>query len=115
MLIQGRRVSVDTFASGTGWTIEPWGACNGDVCVPLPSGALDGDQVEVDVVAERLGMAVIDGGADTGLAVGPATCSGTALASVQAPDLLLETFDGEPFRLGSLRGTRHVLVAWAPY
>lgn len=116
MLLEDLYPAADTLARATGWKIEPRGACNGELCVPLPSGTLaDDGRVDVAAVADRLGMALVDGGADAGWAVGPASFSGRALASVEAPDLELQTFDGAPFRLGSLRGTRYVLVAWAPY
>ena len=38
-----------------------------------------------------------------------------ALASAEAPDLVLPTVDGEEFRLSSLRGQKVVIVSWAPY
>ena len=49
------------------------------------------------------------------LAVRPASGGSRALMTVEAPDLELPDFDGNLFRLGSLLGTRVVLVAWAPY
>lgn len=115
MLLDTLTPTADAFALATGWKVEPRGACKGDLCVPLDEGALDGNVVDVVKVAQRLGMAVV---ADDGLgrwAVGPESFTGHALASTEAPDLELETFGGEPFRLSSLRGTRYVLVAWAPY
>lgn len=122
MLLQDLHPSTAEFAAGTGWKIEPRGACKGELCVPLPPGALTDDRVEVTMVAERLGMALVsaEAGEDrTGpparWALGPESFSGRALATVEAPDLVLETFDGQPFRLSSLRGTKVVLVAWAPY
>lgn len=107
------RPTSETFAADTGWKIEPHGACRGEVCVPLPPGALGDGRVDVELVAGRLGMGIV--AEDGRWAVGPASLGGRALASVEAPDLELQTFDGRPFRLSSLRGTRHVLVAWAPY
>jgi hypothetical protein len=104
-----------SFAAGTGWKIETRGACKGELCVPLPPNALDGDRVDAAAVAGRLGMALVEAEGGGRWAIGPESFSGTALATVAAPDLVLETFDGAPFALSSLRGTRHVLVAWAPY
>lgn len=116
MLLEDLHPTVEVFARATGWKIEPQGACNGELCVPLPTGTLGADgRVDAGAAAQRLGMALVDGGEGAGWAVGPASFSGRALATAEAPDLELETFDGAPFRLGSLRGTRYVLVAWAPY
>jgi len=113
MLLTSLRTDIDTFAAGTGWHVEPRGACQGELCVPLERGSLDGATVDVARVAARLGMALVED--DGRWALGPASFSGQALASTQAPHLTLETFAGEPFALSSLRGTRYVLVAWAPY
>lgn len=119
MLLASDQPSVDEFSRVTGWRLEPEGACRGDVCVPLPSGAVTGHSADrvVDLVevAERLGMGIARD-EDTGLiGLGPATLGGRALATTEAPDLELPDFDGNPFRLRSLRGTKVVLVAWAPY
>lgn len=117
MLLEDLRPTVERFTAATGWKIEGRGACHGDLCVPLGAGALDEDAGRVDgrAVAERLGMALVEGEEGAGWAIGPASFSGRTLAGVDVPDLELETFDGAPFRLSSLRGTRYVLVAWAPY
>ena len=40
---------------------------------------------------------------------------GRALASVDAPDLVLPDLQGRPFRLRSLRGSKVLLVAWASW
>src|SRR5262245_35111298 len=103
MLVERLRVSVDEFEAGTGWSLKPEGACRGEVCVPLPAdGVLEGE-VDVAAVAERLGMPIVED-ADAGLwAVGPETLSGHALASAEAPELVLPDLDGNEFRLSSLR------------
>jgi hypothetical protein len=70
--------------------------------------------VDIDAIAERLGMPLVAHG--PGLrALGPATVSGRALVSAEAPELTLDDFNGKPFRLSSLRGQKVVLVAWSPY
>jgi len=115
VLLRDLHPDVSTFAAGTGWKIEARGACKGELCVPLPTGALHADRVDAAAVAERLGMALVEAGGDALWAIGPESFSGHALATVAAPDLQLQTFGGEPFALSSLRGTRMVLVAWAPY
>ena len=115
MLVDRLHVSIEDFATGTGWKVQPQGACKGELCVPLAPGSFNGATVDVAAVAERLGMAVVADPANGRWAIGPETFTGKALATAEAPDLQLETFDGEPFALSSLRGTRTVLVAWAPY
>lgn len=113
MLLTSDRVSREAFERGTGWALRPEGACRGDVCVPLPAGAV-GDSVDVGQLAERLGMPVVRHSGQLA-ALGPATFGGRALASAEAPELVLPDLDGRPFDLRSLRGQKVVLVAWSPY
>ena len=99
----------EAFTAGTGWAIKPEGACKGDICVPLPDG------FSLTHAAERLGMAFA-GDEGTGLwALGPESLGGRALATAEAPDLVLPDVDGNEFALSSLRGEKVVLVSWAPY
>lgn len=109
MLTDTLDVSPARFHAETGWEIKPEGACQGDVCVPLPGG------FSLTVAAERLGMAVVEEPAHGLWAVGPESVTGRALVSARAPELELNDLDGRPFRLSSLRGRKVVLVAWAPY
>jgi hypothetical protein len=103
-------VKPDAFSRATGWEIKAEGACKGEVCVNLPEGGFD-----LVRTAERLGMAVVQD-EDLGLwAVGPETVGGRALATAQAPELVLPDINGRHFRLSSLRGRKVVLVSWAPY
>jgi hypothetical protein len=115
MLLTSSEPTVQEFRDATGWKIEPWGACKGEVCVPLPPEAVRDGQVQVPPVAERLGMAVVADDEAGLIAVGPESFGGRALSTVEAPDLELPDLDGRPFRLSSLRGTKVVLEAWAPY
>lgn len=109
MLLDTLDIDPGRFRAGTGWEIKPEGACKGDLCVPLPGGwSLTG-------AAERLGMALVDEPEQGLWALGPETVTGRALVSAEAPELELSDLDGRPFRLSSLRGTKVVLVAWAPY
>ncbi len=109
MILDGLDVDAHAFHRGTGWEIKPEGACKGDVCVPLTDG------FGLQRTAERLGMALVPDH-DHGIwALGPESLSGHALVTAQAPDLVLDDIDGNPFDLSSLRGQKVVLVAWAPY
>jgi hypothetical protein len=109
MLLDQLDLDQDRFRELTGWEIKPEGACKGDVCVPLPGG------FELAGAAERLGMALVPEPAHGLWALGPETVTGRALVSAEAPELELPDLDGNPFRLSSLRGSKVVLVAWAPY
>jgi len=102
-------VTPEAFAAGTGWEIKPEGACKGDVCVPLPDGW------SVTRAAERLGMALVRDDEMGMWALGPEAIGGRALATAQAPELVLPDIDGNEFRLSSLLGQKVVLVSWAPY
>ena len=110
MLVDSLDVSPDAFWRATGWEIKAEGACKGEVCITLPEDGFD-----LVRTAERLGMAVVHD-QDLGLwAIGPETVGGRALATAQAPDLVLLDIDGNEFRLSSLRGRKVVLISWAPY
>jgi hypothetical protein len=114
MLLTTDQLDRRAFELGTGWKLEPEGACRGDVCVALPGDAFDDARVDVASVADRLGMPIVRH-ADALAALGPATFGGHALASATAPDLVLPDLEGRPFDLASLRGEKIVLVAWSPY
>jgi hypothetical protein len=111
MIVDTLELTPDAFAAGTGWAIKAEGACKLDVCVPLGGGDFD-----VTATAARLGMAVVHD-EDAGLwAIGPETLGGRALATAEAPELVLpDVVTGEEFRLSTLRGRKVVLAAWAPY
>jgi hypothetical protein len=115
VLLDTRHIPVDEFEVGTGWSLKPQGACRGDVCVPLPADAVRGGVVDVEVVAQRLGMPLIEDASAGLLALGPETLSGHALPSAEAPELVLPDLAGNEFRLSSLRGQKVVIVSWAPY
>ena len=128
MIVTGTRVGLDELEARTGWSVKPQGACKGEVCVPLPADARPdagpdagvdagaAPTVDVTILAERLGMPVVHD-ADHGLwAVGPETSiTGRALSTAALPDITLPTLDGTPFALGSLRGQKVLLLAWASW
>jgi hypothetical protein len=115
VILDRLEVDVDEFARHTGWALEPHGACKGAFCVPLGAEAAGGGRVDVRVLAERLGMPLVED-AEHGLwALGPETLSGRALTTAAAPELVLPDVDGRPFALSSLRGQKVVLSAWASW
>ena len=104
------------FAETTGWEIKPEGACQDEVCVPLPPLALDAEgRFDVTVVAERLGMPVAHDDAHALWALGPRSGDRRVLDSVRMPDLVLPDFDGDAFDVATVRGRKVVLVAWASW
>ena len=112
MLTDTLELTAEQFAAGTGWEIKPPGACKAEVCVPLDGSAAD---FNVRAVAERLGMAIVTDAATAMSAIGPESLGERALATAQAPELVLKDLDGNEFRLSSLRGEKVLIVSWAPY
>jgi hypothetical protein len=110
MILETLSIDAAAFTAGTGWKIQPEGACKGEVCVPLGGGAFD-----LENVAGRLGMAIVRSEEHGIAALGPESLGGRALVTAQAPELVLEDLDGSEFRLSSLRGKKVLLVAWSPY
>lgn len=115
MIISEPTCTSASFADATGWEAKPEGLCQGEICVPAP-GALGVDgRVHVATAAAALGMPIISDETHGVSVLGPASLGGRALTTAVAADPELHTFDGEPFRLSSLRGRKVVLAAWASY
>jgi hypothetical protein len=112
MILDRLSISPTELERRTGWAIKPEGACKGDRCVPLPD--IGGDAVEADVLAERLGMALVQDPEHGLWALGPES-GGRALTSAVMPDLTLPDRHGNEFTFRSLRGQKVLLVAWASW
>ena len=110
MILDRLDIGAAEFGAATGWEIKPEGACKGEVCVPLAAG-----DFELTDAAARLGMAIVHDARTARWAVGPETIGDRALATAEAPELVLSDLDGHEFRLSSLRGQKVVIVSWAPY
>jgi hypothetical protein len=115
VLLRSDLVDPHTFEDGTGWAVKPEGACKGDLCVPLPDEVRRDGQLDVTVLAGRLGMPVERDERHDLIALGPSTVAGRALETAEAPELELPDLDGNPFRLSSLHGKKVLLVAWASW
>ncbi len=113
MLLRSLEVSRDEFESGTGWKIRPEGACKGEVCIPLP--AAPGETIDVEAVAEAMGLPLVAEPEHGLWALGPESIGARALTTAEAPELTLPDLDGKPFSLSSLRGQKVLVYAWAPY
>jgi hypothetical protein len=99
----------------TGWQSKPQGLCLGDLCVPAPGVTRPDGRLDAEVLSERLGMPLVHDELHRRWSLGPATASGRALTTAEAPDLELPDRDGNPFQLSSLLGRKVLLVAWASW
>jgi AhpC/TSA family len=116
VILETLKIDQAAFEARTGWVIKPEGACKGDACVPLPSGAVMNGQLDARILSEKLGMSLIADEARKLWALGPETAiTGKALTSAVAPDISLPDLDGNLFRLADLRGRKVVLVSWASW
>ena len=116
MILDSLSLSPNELHTATGWELKPEGACQDEVCVPLPPLELDAEgRFDVTVVAERLGMPIAHDDAHGLWALGPRSGDRRVLDSVRMPDLVLPDFDGNAFDVATVRGRKVVLVAWASW
>ena len=113
MLLRSLTIDKAEFEAGTGWALKPEGACKGDVCIPLSARA--GARIDVESVAQDMGLPLVGEPQLNLWALGPATAGAHALTTAQATDFSLPDVDGNVFHLSSLRGRKVLLYAWAPY
>jgi hypothetical protein len=104
----------DELERGTGWELKPEGLCKDERCVPLPADAGPDGRLDVEVVAERLGMALVHDERHDVWALGPESRD-HVLASAELPPIVLADVDGRPFDLASLRGEKVLIAAWASW
>lgn len=119
MLLDSLQVPVSDFEARTGWSVQPQGLCQGDVCLPLPADVVDSDTNTIDIqrAADRAGMPLVHDETHDVWALGPAAGPDRrALTTAQAPELELPDLrTGEVFRLSSLKGQKVMLLAWASW
>jgi hypothetical protein len=110
-------VPVSEFEERTGWSVQPQGLCQGDVCLPLPETATAGGMLDIEIVAARARMPLLHDAAHKVWALGPAAgADRRALTTAKAPELELPDLrTGEQFQLSSLRGQKVLLLAWASW
>lgn len=115
MILDRLDPTIEELAQETGWEVKPEGACHGERCVPLPAAARPAlGRVDVRVLAERLGMALVEDPAHGRFALGPES-GGRALASAELPEITLPDRNGRDFSLETLRGTKVFMCAWASW
>lgn len=117
MLIESTQLTRSAFEGGTGWTLKPEGACKADLCIPLKDAEKLATEATVDALAlaEAIGLPVVKADSQDLWAIGPEAIGQRTLLSADAPDFTLPDIDGKPFTLSSLRGSKVLLYAWAPY
>jgi hypothetical protein len=113
VIIDRLDLTPDELARKTGWELKPEGLCKDDRCVPFPAGSGNG-VVDVNVVAERLGMPLVHDDRHDVWALGPES-GGRVLESAELPPIVLADVDGRPFDLTSLRGEKVLIAAWASW
>jgi hypothetical protein len=98
-----------------GWEIRSEGACRSDVCVPLPGiEARPDGTLDVRAIAAVLGMPLAADEAHRLWALGP-RAGGHVLAAAEAPEIVLDDFDGNAFDVATLRSRKVLLIAWASW
>jgi hypothetical protein len=112
VLFDHLEVTPEALRARTGWELKAEGLCKADRCVPLPGDT--GDRLDVRVLAQRLGMALVHDEEHELWALGPES-GGRALLSAELPEVTLPGRDGNPFSLSSLHGKKVLLVAWASW
>jgi hypothetical protein len=115
VLLDRLDVTPDQLRNATGWEIKPEGACRGERCVPLPGLSLTADgSLDVREFAAHMRMPIAADEAHGLWALGPPS-GGHVLESAHLPELVLPDFDGSAFDVGSLRGRKVLLLAWASW
>jgi hypothetical protein len=115
MILADLTIDRTEFGRRTGWELKAEGACKGTFCVPLPDGVPTVGRIDARILAEHLRMPLVHDGEHGVWALGPASLTGRALVSAEAPDLVLPDLNGTPFALSSLLGRKVVLAAWASW
>jgi hypothetical protein len=112
VILERLDVTPDELQARTGWELKAEGLCKADRCVPFPGVA--GGRIDARVLAQQLGMALVQDDAHGLWALGPES-GGRSLLSAKLPDVTLPGRDGNPFSLASLLGSKVLLVAWASW
>jgi hypothetical protein len=96
--------------------LKPEGACRADVCIPVPSTMLRGDQFHLTAFARRAGQSVVaDSGARVWSLGEMPVVRGSFLESRIAPEVAVPDRTGRLVRLSQFRGKKVLLVTWASW
>ncbi len=114
-------LSSNDLYKATGWELKPEGACQGDVCIPLPRGresefVRQGGGFNLPALAGLLEEPVLHDEQGSVWVFGEsARARRDALASLEAPDFVLPDLDGQLHSLSEQRGKKILLVSWASW
>lgn len=116
----GAWVPLDLLAVATGWELKPEGACQGDVCVPIPAGRAtdfvrDGAFNLVALARHLRQPAEYHAPSQTWAIGESASARNEQLQSLAAPDFTLPDLDGRLHSLADYRGRKVFLVSWASW
>ena len=116
---------LDDLERTSGWSLEPEGACLGDVCVPLPAARRERFVRDEGVADTRFNLAEFarlldmpllhDEGTQTWCFVENAAARTQRMASLEAPGFALPDLAGEMHSLTAYRGQKIFMVAWASW
>lgn len=116
MILNSMAIDPKQFESRTGWSIKAQGACKGEQCVPLPAKVRNSDNsLNAAVIAQALGMPLLEDKENSIWALGPESLNGHALVTAKAPHLVLPDLEGNLFDIASLRGKKVLLTTWASW
>jgi hypothetical protein len=107
--------------AATGWAWKPEGLCHGDICVPLPPRAAEGEliregRLNLAAMWRRSGQPVVHDTASRTWVLGTgAEQRSAALATLQAPDFALPDLSGKVHELSAYRGRKVFLATWASW
>src|SRR5258708_6496052 len=108
--------------ASSGWEIKPEGACQGEICVPLPANRADEflrhepERFNLAALARLLDRPLVHDGAHDAWVFGEsARARQEALTSLEAPDFTLPDLDGTMHSLSEQRGKKVFLVSWASW
>ena len=115
----GRLMVPETELDGaTGWTLKPDGLCRADSCVPVRDRAALGPEEWIDLAAfaAAIGHPVAIEQVPPTVVIGePASARGAILASLEAPDITLETVGGGSTSVRAHSGKKRLVVSFSSW
>lgn len=117
-------IRADELVEATGFDLKPYGACLGDLCVPLFGedkdsllrSRADGEWLNMSGLASKLGQPyVTDAEASIWSFGSIPDVRRSTLESGFAPDFEIEDRHGEIVRLSDFRGKKVLLITWASW
>lgn len=114
MIVYGDTIERKQFEQGTGWHIQPEGACKGDTCIPLPFDDQE-TTYSIATLAAAMNLPLVSEPELGAHALGADSIGSRPLTSAKAPDFTLPDIDGTLHRLSDYLGQKVILYAWAPY